>query len=212
MQGMESRGSEDLDAVTTQHVRGALAGDAASVEWMVARFSPLLLAQAAHRLRGPLGRRFDPEDIVQDVWSRALPRLKAVTPRDGRFTPVVLRFLATTLLNRMNSLMQVHLRGGNARTGEIDAIGGECISDDATQAVDRALRGERESAVRKAIEEMSEDDRAVVVLRGIEQNPLADVALLLEENPNTIAVRYRRALARLREALPKSIFDELLED
>ena len=47
------------------------------------------------------------------------------------------------------------------------------------------------------------------MLRGIEQNPVQDVALLLGLRPNTVTVRYRRALARLRELVPGSAFDEL---
>src|SRR5262245_6482251 len=97
----EPRG-EDL---TTLHLRAALRGDRAGLEWFVERFTPLLLAQASHRLGPELRRLTDPEDLVQDVWVRVLPRLAGLKPRDGRMTPVVLRFASSTLLNRLNSLL-----------------------------------------------------------------------------------------------------------
>ena len=57
--------------------------------------------------------------------------------------------------------------------------------------------------------ELSPADREVVILRGIEQGNNRDVATVLQLEPNTVAVRYRRALAKLRAELPDSIWDEL---
>ena len=63
--------------------------------------------------------------------------------------------------------------------------------------------------------------RASLVVRGVllsagfllvVPNPVADVALLLGLLPNTVTVRYRRALARLRELVPGSAFDDLGEE
>jgi len=52
----------------------------------------------------------------------------------------------------------------------------------------------------------------VVVLRGIEQLPNLRVAEMLGERPTTIAMRYRRALERLRAELPGSVFTEFSGD
>lgn len=200
---------EDL---TTLHLGAAVRGDQESLAWIVARFSPLLLAQAAHRLGGSLRRSVDPEDLVQDVWVRVLPRLAGLKPREGRMTPVVLRFASTTLLHRVNSLLQTHLRRLGAPGEEGGAQDLAELPADTTGAVARLARDERAQAVHRALEELSPEDRAVIVLRGIEQNPVEDVALLLGQRPNTVTVRYRRALQRLRDRVPDAVFDELPEE
>ncbi len=194
---------EDRDVLTTLHVRRAIGGDRESVEWLVTRFSPLLLAQAAHRLTGSLKGAIDPEDLVQDVWVRTLPRLTGLTPQGGRITPVVVKFLGTTLLNRVNTLLQKRIL--NQKYEEPDA---SALPADVTAALPGLLRREREDAVRKAIESLPDDDRAIVVLRGIEQNAVEDIGLVLGMKPNTVSQKYRRALDRLRTALPGSVFEE----
>ncbi|MEM7311057.1 MAG: sigma-70 family RNA polymerase sigma factor [Planctomycetota bacterium] len=203
----EREAAEELD-LTTRHVRSAVRGAAESRAWLVARFTPLLLAQAAHRIGPALRRTVDPEDLVQDTWLRVLPRLDGLRARDGRLTPVVLRFASTTLLNRLNSLLQTQLR-----RGALHAAGGDEELDEAaqdqTELVSGVVRRERASAVRAAVEELDDETRAIVVLRGIEQNAVADVALLLGLVPNTVTVKYRRALQKLRDRVPRSIFDEL---
>ncbi|MBL8767403.1 MAG: sigma-70 family RNA polymerase sigma factor [Planctomycetes bacterium] len=206
---------QDLHALTTLRVREAVRGDSASTAWLVERFTPLLLAQASHRLRGPLAalaRTHSAEDLVQDVWVRALPRLDGLAARDGRMTPVLVRFLATTMLHRLNSLAQTHLRADGARRQDsLDAAADDRMAESARIVTELAAR-ERVDVVRRAIESLDDDDRALVVLRGIERNPVAEIALLLGEKPNTITVRYRRALDRLRERLPGSVFEELQDD
>jgi RNA polymerase sigma factor (sigma-70 family) len=207
MDVVEPTNSGPESDLTTVHVRAAARGERESLEWVVARFTPLLLMQAAHRLHGPLRRVVEPEDLVQDVWVRALPRIAELRPRDGRMTVVVARFLGTTLLNRLNSLLQKRLEGD----GEPLSAGAPPPepTDDATRALSGLVRRERERAVRAAIEELSAEDRAVIVLRGIEQNPVQEVALLLGLLPNTVAVRYGRALEKLRRKLPGSVFEDL---
>jgi RNA polymerase sigma-70 factor (ECF subfamily) len=219
--GMEPDGrpdpGEELDAavdgldLTTVRMRAAVRGERESLAWIVTRFTPLLLAQAAHRLGGRLRRALDPEDLVQDTWVRLLPRLAGLRPRDGRMTPVVLRFASTTLLNRLSSLLQTELRRDAAAGGRADdELVAELAAPD-TELVSALVREERASAVRAAIDALAPEDRALVVLRGIEQNPVQDVALLLGLLPNTVSVKYRRALATLRERVPNAVFDELVD-
>ena len=95
---------------TSVHIARAHDGDEASRAWIVARFSPFLLMQARYRLHGGLRRICTPEDIVDEVWLVTLPRLGDLRPRDGTWKPVLLKFLGTTLLNQVNTLLTRHLR------------------------------------------------------------------------------------------------------
>lgn len=196
----------DPAELTTQHVRRARTGDVASLAWVVERFSPLLVAQARFRMGPRLRARVAPEDVVQDVWALALPRLAELAAREGRSTPVLLRFLGTAVLHRVNDLLRRHAHGA----AELDAEGSPFASlpADTRGPLTRAIRGESRALVLAAIDELEERDRTLVVLRGIEQRGNEEAAELLGLAPNTAAQAYRRALERLRKRLEASVFDE----
>ncbi len=193
---------------TTLQVRRALGGDRPSLEWVVERFSPLLLAQARYRLGSQLAGRCEPEDVVNDVWIRVLPQLGGVAPREGRLTPVVVRFLSTTLLRQVNNLMRKRAVGALGTEGaEQDPI--QSLAEDARGPMTEVVAREGQGLVLASIEALPESDREIVILRAIEQHSNQDVAELLGIAPNTAAQAYRRALQKLRDRLPGSVFDDL---
>lgn len=207
------------DDRTTLHVRRAEAGDPASLEWVVTRFSPLLLAQAAYRLGPRLRPLYDPEDVVNDVWAVALPRFRELSEREGRATPVLLRFLATTLLYRVNDLVSRHISRGAGPVARAEAGGGgpttdpvARLLDERSSVVSRLVKREALGAVLAGLEELEPLDRQILILRGIEQASNQTAALLLGIEPKAASMRYARALARLRSRLPDSLFDELSPD
>ncbi len=196
---------------TSMRVREAMDGNAGSLSWVVARFSPLLLARAEALLGRRLRRICDPEDLVAGVWTVALPRLRGLPARMGRFTPVLMRFLATTLRFTFSNVLQRHgKRIAEAPSGPADDTGAGAPALDAgeTGVVTQAMRREMRGAVAKAIEGLDGPSREVLLLRGFEQLSNAEIGEKLDLAPNTVAVRYRRALEKLRAALPDSVFAE----
>jgi RNA polymerase sigma-70 factor (ECF subfamily) len=197
---------------TTIHVRRAKGGDRDSLAWLAGRFSPLLLAQARYRLRGRLAQWVQPEDVVQDVWAVALPALPGLEPRDGRETPVLLKFLATTLLYRVNDLTRRHIRERQRDCGSSSAPPTlSQLPADSRGALSRAAGEEEYRRIVQAIDELPEADRQVVVLRGIEQHSNQEAAEILGATPNAVSLRFNRVLERLRERLGASVLDELDE-
>ena len=79
----------------------------------------------AYRIRNSLVRKKSEIKTAMEeattVWVVALPRLPELPPRDERHTPVLLKFLSTTLLYRINNLVQKHIRG---KPGRVRAAGG----------------------------------------------------------------------------------------
>ncbi|MEM7201489.1 MAG: sigma-70 family RNA polymerase sigma factor [Planctomycetota bacterium] len=196
-------GPSDTTGLTSFHARRAQVGDADSLAWLVARLSPLLLAQAEFRLGPELRAVCDPEDIVAEAWAIALPRLGELRWRT-RAAPVVLRFLCTTIAHRASNLLRQKIRGRAVRwetTAELPASARDALSSLAER--------ERGAALRAALDALGPLDREILVLRGIEQVDNATAAELLAIPPNHAAQRYRRALTRLRRALPGSVFDEI---
>lgn len=185
---------------TSIHVRKAKEGDADSVAWLVDRLSPLLLAQARYRVTDRLRRHVEPEDLVQEVWAVALPRLGELEARDGRETPVLLRFLSTTLLFSVNNLgRKVARREGREPPAPSSRPG----------LATMLAKSEAQQRVRDAIEELDPAHREILVLRGIEQHDVKDIALLLGLKPDAVRQRWSRALKRLRAQLPRSVFDDI---
>lgn len=206
--------------VTSARLRSAIRGDADAAGWIVERFSPLLRADAAYRLGPKLRGVCDPEDVAAEVWAVALPRLGKLPPRDGRMTPVLLRFLTTALRHVVGNLLQKHAREGRgfvsldagpAAAADGSSVGPPAPADDGSGVVTKAARAERRDLVLAALDALTESDRALIVLRGIEQAELSAVAAELGVPPNTVSVRYRRALDRLRAALPGSVFEDFVD-
>jgi RNA polymerase sigma-70 factor (ECF subfamily) len=191
---------------TSVQLRNAIDGDRDSLGWLVAHLSPLLLAQARWRLAGGMVRTVDAEDLVQEAWLVALPRLHELVPREGRLTPVLLRFLATTIVHRVNNLVRDALRRGPAAAGGGPADG---APDDRTGVVTAAVRAEQRRQLLVTIEALEPTDREVLLLRGVEQRSQATTAALLGISGDAVAMRFSRALERLRTQLPASLLADL---
>lgn len=198
---------------TTLHANRAVRGDAASLEWIVKRFTPLLIAQGEFRLPAPVRATFDVEDLVNETWAIALPKLDRV-PLDGaRVTPRLLRFLTATLLNVVNNVARKYARTEARRRRDVgDRTDTDPLArqpSDRTGVVSAVVRDERRGAVYRAIEALDARDRDVILVRAIEQHPNPTAAMLLGLDPKATATRYHRALKRLRAKLPDSVFGEL---
>lgn len=200
--------SESRDSVsgdTSRRLREALGGDAGAVSWLVERFDPVLYAAACHQLGPSLRRHFEPHDLVMDVWAVALRRLPELELADAPCGKRFVAFLSATMRNLVNDLLR-----RSARLGIVAAPAGHdeppaCVTSVTGAVTHRELR-ERFAAV---LEELSADDRELVVLRGLEQLPYEDIARVVDAAPGHLAVRYHRALEKLRRKLPSTLLEEL---
>lgn len=205
---------EDRGPLTSIHVKRAVGGDQQSLEWVITRFTPFLLSQAEYRLGG-LRLSVDPQDVVSEVWLVALNRLKDLRPRDERFTPVLMKFLSTTLLYRVNNLIHKHLSTSKRqRSAPRDTVGEEHLSwfqAETGEVVNGIVEKESQGVVLKALKSMEDEDREIIVLRVIEQMQNQEAADVLGLKANTAAVRFRRALEKLREKVPASALEDLAD-
>ncbi len=214
---METSASEPNPGagVTSVIVRNALRGDAAALRKLVERFTALLVAVARRRIPAHLRTRLLAEDLVQEVWERALPQLPTFDCLYVRVTPSFVKFLTTILhyclqneLRERVYALEVPLEPpGTDRKKRTAALPADTAS-----VVRDVVRREVEGIVSQAIEGLGELDRALVVLRAMEGLPMHEVASKLSMAPNSATKRYRRALAKLRARLPGSVLDELGDD
>lgn len=198
---------------TSVHIKRAREGDAESTTWIVERFHPLLVATARYRLGGALKRLADPEDVVDETWLAALPQLATIGSPEARAAPVLLRFLSAVLFNRIRDLARRSLnRARLAPSAESSSAPLSEIARLTRGAVTRLVDDERAKAVRDAIGDLSPDDREILVLRGIEGASYAEIEAAVGTSAKAAAMRYGRALERLRRALPGGVFDEFDAD
>lgn len=195
---------EQREDPTTIAVRGAIAGDEAAMTRLLERFTPALMASARQRLTGELRQHVDPEDLVQEVWSITIPRLGDLEPRHERFTPVLLRFLSSTMWRCHAGMLRRHLRGASK-----EAFAESQLPAHTTGVISRMARDEATARLLRGLDGLTAAERETVILRGLEQVPNHEVGVLLGEEPNTIAKRYGRALEKLRSLVPGTILDDL---
>src|SRR5262245_49179839 len=184
--------------VTSWYVQRAIRGDKECLAWVVTHFSPLLRAQAAWRLGPRLRAQVDPDDVVSDAWLVVLGRLRDLDRDGGRTTPRLLAFVGTTILRIVNRRIDQAVRrartmpqGPAAGDDVPDPVAG--LADTVTGAVTHAARTELGAALGRCLAELQEKDREVILLRVAEGLSNEEASRELDEAPNTVSHRYRRA-------------------
>lgn len=204
-QAPRTTGQGDRPPETTILLAQAVDGDEQSLQSAVQRLTPLLRAHADYRLGVTLRKQCDPEDLVQEAWLAILPKLpELLRDREQRRTPVVLRYLCQTIVFRIGKLARRHMPGSTATQEQP-----EMPRSPMSGVVTKALRREQASEVQAGLAALEAKDREVLLLRGIEQRPAAEVAVMLGLGTEAVHKRYQRALGRLRQQLSRSVFDEL---
>jgi len=138
----------------------------------------------------------DAEDAAQvgltKAW-RALPRFRRGAP----FRPWLLAIVANEARNRR--------RAAGRREGLALRAAHELPSGDAAPSPEgRALAGEARAELVAALEQLSEDDRAVLSCRYLLELGEEETAQVLSLRRGTVKSRTSRALERLREQMGES--------
>jgi RNA polymerase sigma-70 factor (ECF subfamily) len=156
------------------------------------------------RMDPRLRARVDAHDVLQESFAEALARLPGYLARREVSYYVWVRFLTA---QRLSQLHRRHL-GALARDAARErgplpegSSVADAIIDGGPTPSRVAIRLERAEAVLRALEELRERDREVLVLRHFEGLTNAEAAQVLGVEGSTASVRYVRALRRAREIL-----------
>jgi RNA polymerase sigma factor (sigma-70 family) len=204
-------GGHDGTHDTTMLVRRGIDGDVECLGRAVERLSPLLLAYAGFRL-GRLQRHVDAHELVQEAWLTVLPRLGELVPREGRLTPVLVRYLASTIRNRVRNLLRAEVRRAGTVGIEPNDEAVPVLPAEQSGVVTKVIRSELSDRIAALLTELTADDREIVLLRCIEQLPNETVGVIVSMSAEAVSKRYQRALLRIRRRLPGSAFDEFEPD
>lgn len=188
-----------------QLIESALAGDRAAFEGLVHRYQDRLYAAMFQ----VVGSAEEAEDVVQDAFVRAFLKLHTFQNNSQFFT-----WLYRIAFN--SALSRIRRRRGTTSLDQTREVLGEEPSggDEAPDA--RLLQDERIDMVRTALRRLSDDHRAILVLREMEDHAYEQIAEILEISIGTVRSRLSRARAQLKlvleemreaEELPKSARD-----
>lgn len=198
---------------TVQLLNGAGDGDAGAVNRLMNRHRDALRRLVRMRMDRALARRVDASDVVQDVMFEASRRLNDYLREPKMPFHLWLRQLAK------DRIIDMHRRHREAQRRSIDReqplespqFGDRSSLNLAAQLKDHELTPAAENIRRElrarflvAIEQLSEDDRDIILMRHFEELGNSEVAAALGLSPAAAGMRYLRALRRLRTVLGES--------
>ena len=163
---------------------------------LVARYAYLILSVIRQYIRKIVG--YEEEDLKQDILLKAFETLPKFRGDEVAFQCWLRRSTRGICLNLINKQRE-------QQTIDIDAI---CQDEFAQALPDRAANPDEElrlkelrNALHRAIAELQEPYRRVVVLRDIEGLTYQEIAAVLKIEDGTVKSRLGRARAMLRDKL-----------
>jgi RNA polymerase sigma-70 factor (ECF subfamily) len=186
----------------------ARAGDAAAVTELLARHRSRLRTMVGVRLDPRVAARVDPSDVVQEALLEAHRRLgKYLREPPLPFYP----WLRQLTWDRLVHLHQRHV-AARKRSVRQEVPLGLLLSDDSVALLarnlasaespqTRLLQAEFRDRVRSALEQLSQTDREVLILRFMEQLSVEEIGALLGLGESAVKMRHLRALQKLRSLL-----------
>jgi len=198
---------DNVDAHPALRAHPALAAQSVSADEDLAReFEQRLVESSTLAFRvayGVLRHREDAEDVAQEAFVKAYRRFRQLRDRD-RFRAWLVRMTWRLAIDRLRSD-----RRRTTRERDPEALDGSTGTDSALSinpaAMDEIVTRERSAQLWRAIDALPEKLRVVVVLAGIEEQRLDDVARLLDLPEGTVKSRMFLARRRLKELLQWTI-------
>lgn len=184
IQGTEPT-EQDIDLSPV--LRAARAGDPSAWKFLVNRYSRRIFGLVFARCHSVEVA----EEITQSVFATITAKLlEGEYTEDGRFEAWIFRIA----INRLRD----HLRRDRIRP---DAPAGDSLEEIARAGVHKHQDSETHARLRMALEELSESDRDVVMLRHHGGLSFKQIADLLDEPMGTLLARHHRALKKLKELM-----------
>lgn len=197
-------------SVTQNLLANAQQGDRAAVNRLLERHRASLRKLIQLRLDRQIARRVDASDVVQDVLLEANTRLQ------DYFADPRLPFHLWLRQIAKDRMIDMHRRHRGAQRRSLDReqslavpqfsdqsgfdLMGQLADQELTPAA-ASIRKELEARFLRAIEQLDEEDREIVLMRHFEQLGNSEVAEALGLSAAAAGMRHLRALRKLRAIL-----------
>ena len=184
-----------MERTEAELIAAVLAGDAASFEPLVQKFSPRVFATARRYAR----RQSEVEDIAQEVWLKAFQKLKSFRG-EAPFEHWLMRLTVRTCYD----FLRGHQRNRELAFSELTEHENDWLEhfvaqpESAPENTDAARM-----LVARILEKLSPSARLVITLLEIEDRPIKEIAKLTGWSVPLVKVRAFRARAEMRKMLAK---------
>lgn len=195
-------------------------GDAALVARALARDAAALAEIMRHNNRrlyraawGILRDEQEAEDAVQDCYLKAFAALPSFRGEAALSTWLTRIAINEALMRRRKRQSQAASVGNVFPLRPEGEPAGEPAEDPALSPESAAMRAQLRPYLEEAIGGLPEDQRAVFVLRALEELSVEETAQILELNPQTVRTRFLRARRKLQSQLQRELkltFGEML--
>lgn len=165
----------------------ALGGDAAAFGWLVRRYQDRLYTSLVH----VSGSRDEAEDVVQDAFVQAFLKLRSFE-RQSTFYTWLYRIAFNTAVSRRRK------RRVEGSVEQVRASVGDEPADRCERPEEQVLRQERAELLARALEGLSDEHRAILILREMEGCDYEQISQILDLPVGTVRSRLHRARAHLR--------------
>lgn len=183
-------------------IAAVLAGDAASFEPLVQKYSPRVFATARRYAR----RESEIEDIVQEVWLKAFDKLKGFRG-EAPFEHWLMRMAVRTCYDFLRS----HQRNRESAFSELsepedDWLERFAVAPESTSETADAAK----LLVERVLEKLSPQARLVITLLEIEDRSVKEISELTGWSAPLVKVRAFRARAEMKKILARMTRDKYL--
>lgn len=139
----------------------------------------------------------DPEDLASETFVAVVRNIGRFRGTETKFRSWVLTIAHRRLVDERRRLSRQ--REDAAEPGDLEeATDGAVVVGDVT---DDALARIGTEDVRELLDELTDDQRAVILLRVVAELPVKETARVLRKRPGAVKTLQRRALARLQRVL-----------
>ena len=183
-------------------IAAVLAGDSASFEPLVVKYSPRVFATARRYAR----RESEIEDIVQEVWLKAFHKLKSFRG-EAPFEHWLMRMAVRTCYD----FLRGHQRNRESSFSEISEPEEDWLD---RFVADPGSAQENADAAKllidRVLEKLSPDARLVITLLEIEDRSVKEIAALTGWSVPLVKVRAFRARGEMRKILSRMTSEKYL--
>ncbi len=186
-------------------LRRALAGERQVFEELFARYRPYLCQFVELRIDPKLRSRLDPSDVVQEAQIEAYRRLKRLPGELSMPFRLWLRQIAQDRLLRLHRHHVATARRATGRQQQLPdrsslVIAEQLLASGPTPS-EQVNRRDLAQRVGRALEQLADGDREILLLRNFEGLSNQEVGHLLGIEPATASQRHGRAMIRLHRIL-----------
>lgn len=179
---------EQAKASDLKLLRGVAGGDEAALEQLYDRYRLILFGLLLRILHS----RAEAEDCLQEVFMQVWRQAAAFDEARGRPFTWLVTVARSRAIDRLRSL--------SSRDRTAQGAAREVV-EETSDAVTDAIRSEQSQVVRRALDELNEEQRRVLELAYFEGLTQSEIAALLGQPLGTVKTRTRSGMMKLRELL-----------